>query len=163
MYTNQDLVKAISDQVAILKFLWAKVTDSNKDFKFTDPQRTTEELMFYLVDSFPKQVAIFVEGKMNDGAFADSKEKQANFSYKNFASELDASMPVIAELINGVTEEQMEENVEVFGMSQARKHYLITYVLEFLWAYKTQLFLQLKASGSSELNTLSLRAGVDKM
>jgi hypothetical protein len=38
---------------------------------------------------------------------------------------------------------------------------LIDYVFAFLWAYRMQLFLQLKASGLTELNTMNLWGGKD--
>lgn len=162
MYTNKDLIEAINSQIDILKHLWSKVSDDNKDFKLSENTRSIEELMFYISYSLPKQVQIFSDWTMTNESFADSAEKQIAFSYKNFATDLDNAMINISNIIANQTEGQMEEIIEVFGMKTARKNLFINYINQFLGAYKTQLFLQVKTSWLSELNTMNLRAGVDK-
>lgn len=161
MYTNKDLIDSINSQVNVIKHLWSKVNEENKNFKLVDNTRTINELMFYISYSLPRQIDIFTKWQMTD-QFADYKEKESVFDYKNFASDLDNGMSVITDIINNITEEQMEENVQVFGMNQARKHYLISYINQFLGAYKTQLFLQLKTSWLTEMGSSNLRGGMDK-
>jgi hypothetical protein len=60
-----------------------------------------------------------------------------------------------------MTNEQYDEVVTLWWRTAPRSTFLIDYVLEFLGAYKMQLFLQLKASGLSELGTMNLWAGID--
>lgn len=162
MYTKQDLINGITNEFRIIKHLSEKVTEENKDHQFTETQRTTNDLMFYLSYSLPKQVQIFVDGKMDPSTFADESEKKASFDYKNFDQLMDSQLENIISMINSLSDEQMEEEIEVFGRKQARKILLVEYVLVFLWAYKMQLFLQLKHSGLSSLNTGNLRAGMDR-
>ena len=52
-------------------------------------------------------------------------------------------------------------DVEMFGMRMSRGAFIVNQVLCACAAYRTQLFLYLKACGHAELNTMNLWAGMD--
>ncbi len=58
MYTKRVLMEGITREFEILKHLGSKVTKKNADFRFSEPQRSIEELEHYIVSSLPAQVFI---------------------------------------------------------------------------------------------------------
>ncbi|MEZ5288263.1 MAG: hypothetical protein R2712_26375 [Vicinamibacterales bacterium] len=58
-------------------------------------------------------------------------------------------------------ESWFREEISMFGQRQTRGAFLVDVVLCGHAAYRTQLFLYLKACGRSELSTMNLWAGAD--
>lgn len=161
MITPQHLINAIWNEIRILKHLGSKVTAANKDFKLTPTQRSIEELEHYIISSFPAQVHLMVKWSWDENLYMELTGKFEWFTFDKFVWELDNSFAVISEQINTLTDAQWQEEMTIRGMNWPRTRFLNDYVLTFLWAYKMQLFLQLKASGLTELSTYNLRAGMD--
>src|SRR5439155_21970094 len=59
------------------------------------------------------------------------------------------------------TDADFRQEVDMFGRKSSRALLVITLVLSGCAAYRTQLFLYLKACGREELSTMNLWAGVD--
>ncbi len=55
----------------------------------------------------------------------------------------------------------LRAEIEIFGNKTSRGAFIVNTVLCGCAAYRTQLFLYLKACGREELNTMNLWAGVD--
>ncbi len=161
MYTKQDLISDINNELKIIIHLSEKVNDSNKDFAFSQDQRTIEKLLFYISTATISQIKRYTLWAVDSSDMASFKEEELKFAYTDFAEKIEISMPHIANHINSLTDEDMEKNLEIFWMSKTRKSFLVG-MLTFLGAYKMQLFLQLKASWLSQLNTSNLRAWVDR-
>lgn len=161
MITPQHLLNAIWNEIRILKHLGSKVTAANKDFRLTPPQRSIEELEHYIISSFPAQVQLMVKWSWDEQLYMEMTSKFEWFTFDQFAPELDKWFTLISEQIKMLTDEQWQEEISIRGMNWPRTRFLNDYVLTFLWAYKMQLFLQLKASGLIELSTYNLRAGID--
>jgi hypothetical protein len=67
-----------------------------------------------------------------------------------------------ASLLAGMSEDAFREELTQFdGSKTTRGAFLVNQVLCACAAYRTQLFLYLKACGREELNTKNLWAGVD--
>jgi hypothetical protein len=64
-------------------------------------------------------------------------------------------------LLDGMTDADLRASIEMFGDSASRGSHLVNMVLSGCAAYRTQLFLYLKACGREELSTWDLWAGVD--
>jgi hypothetical protein len=162
MITPQHLIAAISQEIRILKHLGAKVTAENKDFRFTPEQRSTEELERYIVGSLPAQIKLMIAGGRDENIYNEYEKQFEGMSYTKFVDELDNALTTITADIQSVTDAQRQEQIAIRGMQGPRTKFLNDYVLVFLGAYKMQLFLQLKASGLSELTTYNLWAGIDQ-
>lgn len=161
MITPQHLLNAIGNELRIMKHLASKVTAENKDFRFSAEQRSTEELEQYIVSSFAVQVKLMVDGVWNEEAYMNYGKQFDEFTFDQFAAELDKGFAFVTEQINSLTDAQWQEEVSIRGMTGPRTRFLNDYVLTFLGAYKMQLFLQLKAAGLTELTTYNLWAGMD--
>lgn len=66
-----------------------------------------------------------------------------------------------AELLHGWSEDEFRGEIEMLGRKASRGYLIVNLVLCPHAAYRTQLFLYLKACGRDELNTMNLWAGVD--
>ena len=67
-----------------------------------------------------------------------------------------------ADLVGGLSESDFRAQVDLFGGGASTKgSVLVNLVLAGHAAYRTQLFLYLKACGRDELNTMNLWGGVD--
>ena len=72
-----------------------------------------------------------------------------------------AQTDVYATLLDGMADADFRTEVEMFGDKTSRGAFIVNNVLCGCAAYRTQLFLYLKASGREELSTMNLWAGVD--
>ena len=75
MYTKRILIEGITREFEILKHLGSKVTKKNADFRLSEPQRSIEELEYYIVSSFPAQVSLMVEGIWNMDSYKERTQK----------------------------------------------------------------------------------------
>jgi hypothetical protein len=162
MYSTPQLLSAIANEFRILKHLGSKVTSTNKDHKLTDSQRSTEELQKYIAYSLPAQIKLMVLGTRDGDLYNNGLKAGDAFTYDQFDAALDNAYASIEADINSVTGEQRDETISIRGQTAPRTHFLIEYVLEFLGAYKMQLFLQVKHAGDATLGTYNLWAGMDE-
>lgn len=158
IYSKQSLINGIAKEFHILKHLSTKVTHENVDHKFSEPQRDVKELMIYLGYALERQIINFVKGEWDTATFADMADLSSNFDRKTWDAVLDKSLAKITTIIEGMTDEQCNESITMFGSSAPRFEYIANNILTTLGAYKMQLFLQLKAAGLTDLNSMNLWA-----
>jgi hypothetical protein len=63
--------------------------------------------------------------------------------------------------LGGWTDDDFRKEVDMFGQKSSRALLVLTQILNGHAAYRTQLFLYLKACGRHELSTMNLWAGAD--
>lgn len=160
MITVNHLIEGIANEFRILKHLWSKVTEENKSYKFSDAQRSTEEVEQYIISSFPAQIKLMVLGKRDEDVYNNYVNQFAHFTCDQFADALDTALEEIRADLLTVQDEQWDETINIRWKSAPRSAFLVDYALVFLWAYKMQLFLQLKATGCP-VDTYNLWAGID--
>ena len=102
-----------------------------------------------------------VLGKRDEEIYMNYAKQFEGFTYSQFAAEIDTALEAITQEINSLSDAQRQEHMTIRGMEGPRTRFLNDYILVFLGAYKMQLFLQLKASGLTELTTYNLWAGMD--
>ena len=66
-----------------------------------------------------------------------------------------------ATLLGDLSDADFRAEIEMFGRKTTRGAFIVNLVLCGCAAYRTQLFVYLKACGREELSTLNLWAGVD--
>ena len=66
-----------------------------------------------------------------------------------------------ASMLGGMGEADFRSEIEMFGSTTSRGAFIVNMVLSGCAAYRTQLFLYLKASGRQELGTMNLWGGMD--
>lgn len=161
MYTKKILFEGITREFEILKHLGSKVNKKNSTFRLSDNQRSIEELQHYIISSLPAQIQAMVAGMRDQAVYMAYVNQHDGFNFKKFWSSLNKALRLIKKEIRSVKGKARKEEIEIRGRKWTRASFLIDYIFSFMGAYKMQLFLQLKASGLTELGTMNLWAGKD--
>jgi hypothetical protein len=81
---------------------------------------------------------------------------------ENFASVMDLRETDFKATMEKFTDQDLAQVINMYGRGdKPRGVYLVESVLRTLAAYKMQLFLYIKASGNTSINSSNLWAGVD--
>jgi hypothetical protein len=165
--TKEELIAALRNEVRILVHLAGKVDRSKLDYRPTPKQRSTLELLRYMAIMGPTQVAVIKTGVFDraslSAAWSPAEAASKAMDFDRAVSAIQEQSDEYARLLSGWTEADFRGEIDVFGHKSTRGSLLVNQVLGGHAAYRTQLFLYLKACGREELNTVNLWAGVDSM
>ena len=159
--TKPELVSSLQNEVRILLHLASKIDRATLDYRPTPKQRSTLELLQYLTIMGPALVNVAKSGTFDVEAWT-ALEKAA------YARNFDDTLAAISKqrddypaLLEGFTDDDLRGEVDLFGQKTSRGAFITNLVLCGCAAYRTQLFLYLKAGGREELSTMNLWAGMD--
>jgi hypothetical protein len=158
MITKEQYIEALANEFRIIKHLAEKVTPEQLTHKPTEPQRTLEELMHYLTYIFIAGTDSAINGN------ADAWKKYTDTpvpTLANFNELLDKETSEVKALIEPMTDEDLKQEVAMWGRTQSKAMHLLG-LLKMASAYKMQLFLYMKASGTKDIGTMNLWAGMDQ-
>jgi len=160
--SKQELIGLLQNEVRILLHLAGKIDRSKLDYRPTPKQRSTMELLQYLVNMGPILIRATKAGAFDQAAFQAASKEAAGMNFDQVLAAIGKQSATYAELINGFSEEDFRSEIDLFGTGKVtRGAFLVNLVLGGCAAYRTQLFLYLKAGGREELNTMNLWAGID--
>ena len=161
--TKPELIAALQDEVRILLHLASKIDPAKLDYRPTPKQRSTVELLKYLSMMGPALVQAAKAGAFDGAAWGAAEQAAAAQSYEQALAAIAAQPGTYAALLADVSEADLRAEVDPFGAGKtSRGAFLVTQVLCSCAAYRTQLFLYLKACGREELNTWNLWVGIDE-
>ncbi|MCL4849632.1 MAG: hypothetical protein KJ066_24030 [Acidobacteria bacterium] len=160
--TKSELVAALQNEVRILLHLTTKIDPSMLEYRPTPKQRSTLELLRYLTVMGPVLVGAARAGAFDGEAFAAAEKAAEARNFDETLAVLAAQPDTYATLLDEFSDEDLREIVDIFGEKSSRGAFLVNLVLCGCAAYRTQLFLYLKACGRHELSTWNLWAGVDE-
>lgn len=159
--TKDEVIAQLQKEVRILLHLASKMDRTVLDYRPTAKQRSTLELLRYLVAMGPVLIR-----SIKAGTF-DVERWQADTAKAN-AADFDQVLAMIrqqeaeyANLLGSWTDADFRGSIEMFGRTGTRAAWLLELVLNGCAAYRTQLFLYLKSCGREELGTSNLWQGVD--
>lgn len=157
MISKEQYIEALAKELEIIKHLGEKIKPEQLSHKPTDAQRTMQELMTYLS-------VIFIAGA-DSIATGDPDGYKKHFggpvpTIENFISMIDEEEKKVIALLTPLSEEELATDVTLWGRTQSRTLHLIG-LLKMAAAYKMQLFLYMKQSGTSDIGTSNLWAGMD--
>jgi len=159
--TKSELIDSLKHEVHILLHLSSKIDRGMLDYRPTPKQRSTMELLRYLSLMGPMLVKFTKSGTF-DPAVWTVEQKAAE------ARDFDQTLAVIAghgdlyaSLLGDMSDDDFRGEIEMFGNKTTRGKFIVNLVLCGCAAYRTQLFVYLKACGRDELSTMNLWAGVD--
>jgi len=159
--TKAELIASLQNEIRILLHLAGKVDRARLDYRPTDKQRSTIELLRYLSIMGPNLVQAAKAGGFDPAAWQSSL---AAAEARDFDLTLDAirKIPdVYASVLGSMSDADFRQDLEIFGRKMSKGSFLVNTVLCGYAAYRTQLFNYLKACGRVELNTMNLWGGVD--
>jgi hypothetical protein len=157
------LIASLQNEVQILLHLATKIDRAKLDYRPTPKQRSTIELLRYLSMMGPALVQAAKAGAFDGAAWAAAEQAAAAQSYDQTLAAIAAQPAAYAALLADVSDEDLRAEIDPFGAGKSsRGAFLVTQVLCGCAAYRTQLFLYLKACGREELNTWNLWVGMDE-
>jgi hypothetical protein len=159
--TKPELVAALQNEVRILLHLAGKIDRAQLDYRPTPGQRSTLELMRYLTMMGPALLDAAITGSFDVPAWNAAEAAAATQGLDAVIASIAKQPDAYAAKLASVTDADFRAEVEIFGSKSSRGAFIVNQVLFGCAAYRTQLFLYLKACGNSELKTMNLWAGMD--
>jgi len=161
--SKDELIAALKNEVRILLHLASKIDRNKLDYRPTPKQRSTIELLQYLVIMGPLLIPAIKSGKFDGAAWGAAQAEANAMNLDQVLAAIEKESNKYDELLSGFSDSDFRGGVDLFGSGQpsSRGSLLVNLVLGGHAAYRTQLFLYLKACGRDELNTMNLWAGMD--
>lgn len=160
MISKQMLISKLQNEVRILKHLASKATTPELlEFKFSEWQRTTAQWLAYIAIVGSAST----KDMINDDAsgFETFTEDLESFDVTNFATSIDKDLAQTITILEATSDEKLAEEKTMRGaLTDTRAGHVLS-VYSLYVAYKTQIFLQLKAAGLKDLGTMNLWTGMD--
>ena len=161
--TKPELVSALQNEVRILLHLASKIDRANLEYRPTPKQRSIVELLKDLSMMGPALVQAAKAGAFDGAAWTAAEQAAAAQSYDQTLAAIAAQPATYAALLADVSDDDLRAEIDPFGAGKSsRGAFLVNQVLCGCAAYRTQLFLYLKACGREELNTWNLWVGMDE-
>ena len=160
--SKEELVGLLQNEVRILVHLAGKVDHKMLDYRPTPKQRSTMELLQYLVVMGPMLIRGIKAGAFDGPAFGAATAEAQAMNFDQVIGALQKHSTTYPELLAGYSDADFRGEIDLFGAGKSsRGTVLVNLVLGGHAAYRTQLFCYLKANGRDELNTMNLWGGVD--
>ena len=159
--TKSELIASLQNEVRILLHLAGKIEPQMIDYRPTPKQRSTIELLKYLVVMGPALVKACKAGTFDPAVWMEADKVAQALDFKGTLAALGEQSAIYASLLEGMSEADLRGGIDMFGNKTTRGKFLVNSVLCGCAAYRTQLFMYLKACGREELNTMNLWAGID--
>lgn len=159
--TKEEVIAQLQKEVRILLHLASKIDRSQLDYRPTPKQRSTIELLRYLVNMGPLLVKAIASGTFDVEGWQAATAKANAADFDQVLAMIRAQESDYATLLASWTEADFRGSIEMFGRTATRAAWLLELVLNGCAAYRTQLFCYLKSCGREELGTSNLWQGVD--
>jgi hypothetical protein len=159
--TKSELIGSLQNEVRILLHLASKIDRAKLDYRPTPKQRSTIELLKYLSVMGPAFVQA-AKGGFDPATWKAATQAAEARDFDQTLQAIAAHADAYATLLAGVSDADLRAEIDgLDGSKITRGAFIVNLVLCGCAAYRTQLFLYLKACGREELSTMNLWAGVD--
>jgi len=160
--TKPELIASLQHEVQILLHLAGKVDRAKLDYRPTPKQRSTIELLKYLSMMGPTIVEYAKAETPDPNLWSNATKEAEARNFDQTVAAIAAQKDAYAKLLGGMSDADFRAEVNDFtGGKTSRGALIVNLVLCGHAAYRTQLFLYLKAGGRDELGTMNLWAGAD--
>jgi len=160
--TKSELSALLQKEVGILQHLITKIDPAALDYRPTPKQRSTIELLKYLTNMGPTLMRHAKGQPLDTAAIMQAVETANARNFDDTVKALAAHADVYVELLADMSDEDFRAEITgADGLPVTRGQFMVYHVLGQCAAYRTQLFLYLKACGREELNTMNLWLGID--
>lgn len=159
--TKSELISSLQNEVRILLHLASKIDRAKLDYRPTAGQRSTLELLKYLSEMGPGLVRAAKAGGFDPAVWTAAETVAQARDFDQTLAAIAAHSDAYATLLSDMTDADFRTEIDMFGSKTTRGAFIVNLVLAACAAYRTQLFLYLKACGRDELSTMNLWAGMD--
>ena len=161
MYTKAQFLESMAHEVKVIKHLIGKIPEGSLDYRPTEKQRSTLELLQYLPHIFGT-----IPLNLAKQEWANAQEQMGStkdMSVEQVSAELDRQLAQLNEFYAEYSDKDLQEKEGLlpFGVKMPLGQGLIDYPLKFASAYRMQLFLYLKSNGRTELGTPNCWFGIN--
>jgi hypothetical protein len=160
--SKSELIASLQHEVRILLHLAGKIDRSKLDYRPAPKQRSTIELLKYLSMMGPTIIEYTKTTTPDPNLWPAAAKAAEARDFDQTIAAIAAQHEVYAKILGDMSDADFRTEVTDFGGNKTTRGALIVnLVLCGCAAYRTQLFLYLKACGREELGTMNLWAGVD--
>lgn len=159
--TKSELIASLQHEVRILVHLMGKIDRATLDYRPTPKQRSTIELLKYLTIMGPALVQAAKTGGFDPAVWTAAEKAAQARNFDETVAAIAAHSDAYAKLLGDMSDADFRAEIDMFGNKTTRGAFIVNMVLCGCAAYRTQLFMYLKACGREELSTMNLWAGVD--
>jgi len=159
--TKAELIASLQNEVRILLHLCTKVDRGQLDYRPTPKQRSTLELLHYLSFMGPTMVKAARDGGFDVAAWGAEQKAAEGRNFDQTVDAISAMSDSFARILGEIEDDEFRADLEMFGRLATKGSFLVNTVLCGYAAYRTQLFVYLKACGREDLSTMNLWAGMD--
>jgi hypothetical protein len=127
MFTIQDLIASFTQETHIIKHLATKLPNGAAayDYKPNAYQRSMKEFMYYVATMGHLMTKIISEGSYTPELAKTIREKVQSHDLENFDAMMDEQLAVVVAYLELVTEDQMNEELDPFGMGATSRKSMI--------------------------------------
>lgn len=159
--TREELSRALQHEIKILLHLAGKLEPAMLDYRPTPKQRSALELLRYLAAMAPGLLEVADTGTFSPPAWTVHEQAAAGRSFEQTVAAITAQGVEFGRLESRWSDADMRAEIAPWGEPTSRGAFLVAFLLCGYAAYRTQLFLYLKACGRGELGTINLWDGTD--
>jgi len=159
--TRNELIASLQNEVRILVHLASKIDRAKLDYRPTGKQRSTLELLRYLSIMGPGLIRAAKAGSFDPVVWKATDQAASQLDFDQVLAAIAAQTDAYASLLDDVSDTDFRAEITMFGQRTTRGAFIVNFVLCGCAAYRTQLFVYLKACGREELSTMNLWSGVD--
>jgi hypothetical protein len=160
--SKAELIGALQKEVQILLHLTSKIDRATLDYRPTPKQRSTLELLKYLTIMGPGLVQGAKSGAFDVETWTEARKAAEARDFDQTIAAIAAQSDTYARQLGDMSEADFRAEIKAFdGSTTTKGAFIVSLVLNGHAAYRTQLFLYLKACGREDLGTSNLWAGVD--
>ena len=159
--TKDELISTLQNEVRILLHLASKIDRNQLDYRPTPKQRSTIELLRYLTIMGPSLIPAIKTGTFDGAAFGAAQAKANAMNFDQVLAAIEKQSSDYAQQLGAFSDADFRTELDLFGKKTSKGSHIVYLVVGGHAAYRTQLFLYLKACGRDELNTMNLWGGMD--
>jgi hypothetical protein len=159
--TKSELIASLQHEVRVLLHLASKIDRNHLDYRPTPKQRSTIELLQYLTLMGPGLIRAAKAGTFDPVAWTVAEKTAKTLHFDQVLAAIAAQSATYQTLLSDFSDDDFRGTITMFGRETTRGAFIVQLVLCGCAAYRTQLFLYLKACGREELSTINLWAGMD--
>jgi hypothetical protein len=158
---KSELIGSLQNEVRILLHLASKIDRAKLDYRPSPKQRSTLDLLRYLSIMGPGLVEGAKAGKFDPAIWTEAQKAAEARDFDQTIATIGGHSDAYAKLLGPMSDADFRAEINMFGSNTTRGAFIVNLVLGGCAAYRTQLFLYLKAGGRDELSTMNLWAGMD--
>lgn len=163
--SRDELIRTLEHEIGIILHLASKVRPNDLDYRPTPKQRSTLELLQYLVIVAPIHLEAALRAAFDlaawETAWRTGQLSAKAMDLEQVKAAITTQPALFRELLGGLEQADFSAEIEMFGAKASRGWWIVVLVWCHLVAYRMQLFQYLKSCGHEELGTTNLWMGRD--